>query len=385
MGQFDHENVIHLIGVVTRSEPVMIITEYMLNGALDKFLRDNDNGSLTMNQLAKMMKGIASGMKYLTDMGYIHRDLAARNILVDDCLTCKIADFGLSREGRGVLEPEYTTNGGKIPIRWTAPEAITHYKYTTASDVWSFGIVMWEVCSFGERPYWDWTNHKVINEIHAGYRLPCPMDCPLELHQMMMTCWQMDRHKRPTFAQLVAKLGAFENKLNGAYERDVTDDSNQLYQSTSNLNGDPCEFSSPQFVIPSPPTSLPPQLTLEDFLKIHGLSYIHRELEFNGVNTVADLTRLSHSDLVSLGLPTEDVVALIDAIRGFSNTQGMASTFVQLRRASNNAFSMRHNRSPLLSGSSNGTNQTFLTNSSTSSSTNNRKSQVFSSSDGFPV
>uniref|UniRef100_A0AC34RNK6 Protein kinase domain-containing protein n=1 Tax=Panagrolaimus sp. JU765 TaxID=591449 RepID=A0AC34RNK6_9BILA len=354
----------------------MIVTEYMLNGALDKFLRDNDNGSLTMLQLIKMMKGIASGMKYLTDMGYIHRDIAARNILVDDCLTCKIADFGLSREGRGVLEPEYTTNGGKIPIRWTAPEAITHYKYTSASDIWSYGIVMWEICSFGERPYWDWTNHKVINEIHAGYRLPCPMDSPLELHQIMLTCWQMDRHKRPTFSQLLSKLTSFENKLNGIYDHGLENTS--LYQSTSNLTGDCCGFTPP-----SPPTSLPPQLSLEDFLKIHGLGYIQRQLEFNGITTMTELTRMNHSNLSTIGLETEDVIALIDAIRNTTNTQGMASTLVQLRRP--NQPSLRHQRSPLLSGASNATNQTFLTNSSTSSSTNNRKSQIFSSSDGFPV
>jgi len=166
MGQFDHENVIRLIGVVTRTEPIMILTEYMLYGSLDQFLRSNRDGKLTMSQLAKLLQGIASGMKYLTDKAYVHRvcglkeliifklfkDLAARNVLVDDRLTCKIADFGLSRGLRqcsGSMEQEYTTQqGGKIPIRWTAPEAILHHKYTAASDVWSFGVVMWEVRTF---------------------------------------------------------------------------------------------------------------------------------------------------------------------------------------------------------------------------------------------
>uniref|UniRef100_A0A914Q045 receptor protein-tyrosine kinase n=1 Tax=Panagrolaimus davidi TaxID=227884 RepID=A0A914Q045_9BILA len=396
MGQFDHENVIHLIGVVTKSEPVMIITEYMLNGALDKFLRDNDNGCLTINQLTRMMKGIASGMKYLTDMGYIHRDLAARNILVDDCLTCKIADFGLSRGSRGVLEPEYTTNGGKIPIRWTAPEAITHHKYSTSSDIWSFGIVMWEITSFGERPYWDWTNHKVINEIHAGYRLPCPMDCPQELHSLMLACWQSDRHKRPTFIQLVNKLASFENRLNGIYEKDV-EGSSALYQSTTNLTGDTNAFSSssPAFIIPSPPTSLPPQLSFEDFLKINGLQYCQRQLEAYGIHSMSALTQCSHSDLLSIGLPSDDAVNLYDAIRNFSNTQGLT---VQLRRNQNTSHPLRHQRSPLLSGSSNGTAQTFLSNSSTGSTTlqhhhhqhqqppaQHRKSALFLQNDGFPV
>lgn len=215
MGQFEHENVIRLLGVVTKTEPVMILTEYMLNGSLDQFLKMNDNGRLEMYQLVKMLHGIACGMKYLTDKGYVHRDLAARNVLVDDRLTCKIADFGLSRwlkENSG--EQEYTTqNGGKIPIRWTAPEAINYHKYTAQSDVWSFGVVMWEVCSFGERPYWDWSNHKVMQEVQAGFRLPCPMDAPPQLYSIMLACWQADRHQRPTFAMLLSQLQNFLSEM----------------------------------------------------------------------------------------------------------------------------------------------------------------------------
>ncbi|KAI1720304.1 protein tyrosine kinase domain-containing protein [Ditylenchus destructor] len=215
MGQFEHENVIRLLGVVTKSEPVMILTEYMLNGSLDQFLKMNDNGTIEMYQLVKMLHGIASGMKYLTDKGYVHRDLAARNVLVDDRLTCKIADFGLSRGLRNNSgEQEYTTQtGGKIPIRWTAPEAINYHKYTTQSDVWSFGVVMWEVCSFGERPYWDWSNHKVMQEVQSGFRLPCPMDSPPQLYSIMLACWQADRHQRPTFAMLLSQLQNFLSEM----------------------------------------------------------------------------------------------------------------------------------------------------------------------------
>uniref|UniRef100_A0A0M3J689 receptor protein-tyrosine kinase n=1 Tax=Anisakis simplex TaxID=6269 RepID=A0A0M3J689_ANISI len=210
MGQFQHENVIRLIGVVTKSEPVMIITEYMENGSLDQFLRKHDDGMLGVRQIVDMLRGIAAGMKYLTEKGFVHRDLAARNVLVDAELRCKIADFGLSRGlVEGSVEQEYTTNGGKIPVRWTAPEAITHRKFTAASDVWSFGVVMWEVCSFGERPYWEWTNQKVISEITLGYRLPAPMDTPQTLHNLMMTCWNIDRHKRPTFAYILQTLEHF--------------------------------------------------------------------------------------------------------------------------------------------------------------------------------
>ncbi|XP_039603910.1 ephrin type-A receptor 7 isoform X3 [Polypterus senegalus] len=205
MGQFDHPNVVHLEGVVTRGKPVMIVIEYMENGALDAFLRKHD-GQFTVIQLVGMLRGIAAGMRYLSDMGYVHRDLAARNILVNSNLVCKVSDFGLSRVIEDDPEAVYTTSGGKIPVRWTAPEAIQYRKFTSASDVWSYGIVMWEVMSYGERPYWDMSNQDVIKAIEEGYRLPSPMDCPSGLHQLMLDCWQKERGERPKFDQIVGIL-----------------------------------------------------------------------------------------------------------------------------------------------------------------------------------
>ncbi|KAM9339405.1 ephrin type-A receptor 7 isoform 1-T1 [Symphorus nematophorus] len=227
MGQFDHPNVVHLEGVVTRGKPVMIVIEYMENGSLDAFLRKHD-GQFTVIQLVGMLRGIAAGMRYLSDMGYVHRDLAARNILVNSNLVCKVSDFGLSRvidddpeavyttTGRmqdvmnlifaPAIDLHFTEQGGKIPVRWTAPEAIQYRKFTSASDVWSYGIVMWEVMSYGERPYWDMSNQDVIKAIEEGYRLPAPMDCPPGLHQLMLDCWQKDRAERPKFDQIVGIL-----------------------------------------------------------------------------------------------------------------------------------------------------------------------------------
>uniref|UniRef100_A0A8C5IBT7 Ephrin type-A receptor 7 n=1 Tax=Gouania willdenowi TaxID=441366 RepID=A0A8C5IBT7_GOUWI len=233
MGQFDHPNVVHLEGVVTRGKPVMIVIEYMENGSLDSFLRvsiiftlrlwltlrvcvrvcacvrvcvQKHDGQFTVIQLVGMLRGIAAGMRYLSDMGYVHRDLAARNILVNSNLVCKVSDFGLSRVIDDDPEAVYTTTGGKIPVRWTAPEAIQFRKFTSASDVWSYGIVMWEVMSYGERPYWDMSNQDVIKAIEEGYRLPAPMDCPPGLHQLMLDCWQKDRAERPKFDQIVGIL-----------------------------------------------------------------------------------------------------------------------------------------------------------------------------------
>ncbi|KAB5579830.1 hypothetical protein PHYPO_G00199470 [Pangasianodon hypophthalmus] len=205
MGQFDHPNIIRLEGVVTKCKPVMIITEFMENGSLDTFLKKHD-GQFTIIQLVGMLRGIASGMKYLSDMNYVHRDLAARNILVNSNLVCKVSDFGLSRVLEDDPEAAYTTRGGKIPIRWTAPEAIAYRKFTSASDVWSYGIVMWEVMSYGERPYWEMSNQDVIKAIEEGYRLPPPMDCPVSLHQLMLDCWQKERAERPKFSQIVNML-----------------------------------------------------------------------------------------------------------------------------------------------------------------------------------
>ncbi|XP_068186525.1 ephrin type-B receptor 4a [Antennarius striatus] len=207
MGQFQHPNIIHLEGIITASCPVMILTEFMENGALDSFLRLNDS-QFTPIQLVGMLRGIASGMKYLAEMSYVHRDLAARNILINSNLVCKVSDFGLSRFlQENSSDPTYTSSlGGKIPIRWTAPEAIAFRKFTSASDVWSYGIVMWEVMSFGERPYWDMSNQDVINAIEQDYRLPPSPDCPTHLHQLMLDCWQKDRSARPRFTDLVSAL-----------------------------------------------------------------------------------------------------------------------------------------------------------------------------------
>uniref|UniRef100_A0A671RPT6 receptor protein-tyrosine kinase n=1 Tax=Sinocyclocheilus anshuiensis TaxID=1608454 RepID=A0A671RPT6_9TELE len=205
MGQFSHQNIIRLEGVVTKFKHAMIVTEYMENGALDKYLKDHD-GDMSSFQLVGMLRGIAAGMKYLLDMSYVHRDLAARNILVNSNLECKVSDFGLSRVLEDDPEGTYTTSGGKIPIRWTAPEAIAYRKFTSASDVWSFGIVMWEVMAFGERPYWDMSNHEVMKAINEAFRLPAPMDCPSAVYQLMLQCWLQDRSKRPRFGDIVSIL-----------------------------------------------------------------------------------------------------------------------------------------------------------------------------------
>lgn len=210
MGQFNHPNIVHLEGVVTKRRPMMIITEYMENGALDTFLRENEE-KFSPVQLVNMLQGIASGMTYLSEHNYVHRDLAARNILVTRSLQCKVSDFGLSRILENDAEGTYETKGGKIPIRWTAPEAIAHRIFTSASDVWSFGIVMWEVLSFGDKPYGNMTNQEVMKSLEDGYRLPPPVDCPSILYELMKSCWSHDRMRRPHFQEIRAQLQHFSS------------------------------------------------------------------------------------------------------------------------------------------------------------------------------
>ncbi|KAM3595977.1 uncharacterized protein V6R79_006262 [Siganus canaliculatus] len=204
LGQFDHSNIIRLEGVITTGNTMMIIEESMANGALDSFLRKHE-GQLSIMQLMDMLTGVASGMKYLTEMGFVHKRLAAHKVLVNANLGCKVSGFRPLQEDK--IEAIYTTlHGGKSVVLWTAPEAIQYHRFSSASDVWSFGIVMWEVMSYGERPYWDMGNQDVIKAIEDGFRLPAPVNCPPHLHQLMLDCWQKERTERPTFSQIHSAL-----------------------------------------------------------------------------------------------------------------------------------------------------------------------------------
>uniref|UniRef100_A0A4W6F0D1 Ephrin type-A receptor 10 n=1 Tax=Lates calcarifer TaxID=8187 RepID=A0A4W6F0D1_LATCA len=204
LGQFDHSNIIRLEGVITTGNTMMIIVESMSNGALDSFLRKHE-GQLSVMQLMDILTGVASGMKYLTEMGFVHKRLAAHKVLVNSNLGCKVSGFRPLQEDK--IEAIYTTlHGGKSVVLWTAPEAIQYHRFSSASDVWSFGIVMWEVMSYGERPYWDMGNQDVIKAIEDGFRLPAPVNCPPHLHQLMLDCWQKERTERPSFSQIHSAL-----------------------------------------------------------------------------------------------------------------------------------------------------------------------------------
>ncbi|XP_063743992.1 ephrin type-A receptor 6-like [Eleginops maclovinus] len=282
MGQFDHPNIIRLEGVVTKSKPVMIVVEYVENGSLDSFLRQHD-GHFTVIQLVGMLRGIASGMKYLSDMGYVHRDLAARNILVNSNLVCKVSDFGLSRVLEDDPEAAYTTTGGKIPIRWTAPEAISYRKFSSASDAWSYGIVMWEVMSYGERPYWEMSNQDVILSIEEGYRLPAPMGCPVALHQLMLHCWQKERSHRPKFTDVVSFL-------------------DKLIRNPSSLLPLVEDIRRVNILSPGEEMDYPMFISIGDWLDSIKMSQYKSNFMAAGYNTLDSVARMSIEDVRRIGV-----------------------------------------------------------------------------------
>ncbi|XP_045337384.1 ephrin type-A receptor 4 isoform X5 [Leopardus geoffroyi] len=306
MGQFDHPNIIHLEGVVTKCKPVMIITEYMENGSLDAFLRKND-GRFTVIQLVGMLRGIGSGMKYLSDMSYVHRDLAARNILVNSNLVCKVSDFGMSRVLEDDPEAAYTTRGGKIPIRWTAPEAIAYRKFTSASDVWSYGIVMWEVMSYGERPYWDMSNQDVIKAIEEGYRLPPPMDCPIALHQLMLDCWQKERSDRPKFGQIVNMLDKLIRNPN-SLKRTGTESSRP---NTALLDPSSPEFSA--------------VVSVGDWLQAIKMDRYKDNFTAAGYTTLEAIVHMNQDDLARIG-----ITAVTHQNKILSSVQAMRTQMQQI-------------------------------------------------------
>lgn len=214
MKRLQHERLVRLHAVVTR-EPILIITEFMVNGCLLEFLQNSEGKKLGLTKLIDMSGQIAEGMAFIEMKNYIHRDLRAANILVNETLHCKIADFGLAR----IIESEYTAQeGAKFPIKWTAPEAINFGTFSIKSDVWSFGILLTEIVTYGRIPYPGMTNPEVIQMLERLYRMPCPPGCPDELYEIMMMCWKEEAAERPTFEFLQNTLNDFLIATEGQYE-----------------------------------------------------------------------------------------------------------------------------------------------------------------------
>ena len=214
MKKLRHAKLIQLYAVCTREEPIYIVTELMKHGSLLEYLR-GDGRALQVPKLIDISAQVASGMAFLEQANYIHRDLAARNILVGENLICKVADFGLARVIDEDIYEAHT--GAKFPIKWTAPEAAMYNRFTIKSDVWSFGVLLYEIITYGRFPYPGMTNAEVLDKIQTGYRMGCPPSCPKQLHDIMLECWRDEPNTRPTFETLQWQLEEFFTAEDGGY------------------------------------------------------------------------------------------------------------------------------------------------------------------------
>ncbi|XP_068608743.1 tyrosine-protein kinase Fer [Brachionichthys hirsutus] len=207
--QYDHPNIVKLIGVCTQRQPIYIVMELIPGGDFLSFLRKKKD-ELKTKQLVRFSVDAAAGMAYLESKNCIHRDLAARNCLVGETNVLKISDFGMSRqEDDGI----YSSSGLKqIPIKWTAPEALNYGRYSSESDVWSYGILLWETFSLGVCPYPGMTNQQAREQVEKGYRMACPQRCPDDVYKVMQRCWQYNPEERPKFSDLQRDLAAIKKK-----------------------------------------------------------------------------------------------------------------------------------------------------------------------------
>ncbi|XP_068685610.1 tyrosine kinase receptor Cad96Ca-like isoform X2 [Montipora foliosa] len=242
-----HPHVIKLIGCVTQSEPLLVLIEYVPYGDLlgylresrglhDTYYKDPDikrQTSLTSQQLMKFAWQIADGMKYLSSRSIIHRDLAARNVLVGERETCKVTDFGMARDVQQENIYEKKTKG-RLPVKWTAYEALVYGTYTTKSDVWSFGILLYEIFTIGGSPYPRMDARKIAKLLQEGYRMLRPQHVDNELYKIMMSCWLKDPNARPTFLNLKDKLKKMENQHKRLINMDIYDNT-QLYANVEDL------------------------------------------------------------------------------------------------------------------------------------------------------
>uniref|UniRef100_A0A8C9WIS9 Tyrosine-protein kinase n=1 Tax=Scleropages formosus TaxID=113540 RepID=A0A8C9WIS9_SCLFO len=217
MKTLQHDRLVRLYAVVTKTEPIYIITEFMANGSLLDFLKSEAGRKQQLPKLIDFSAQIAEGMAYIEKKNYIHRDLRAANVLVSESLLCKIADFGLARV---IEDDQYTAReGAKFPIKWTAPEAINYGLFTIKSDMWSFGILLYEIVTYGKIPYPGMSNGEVMTSVQRGYRMPIPESCPPELYDIMLTCWKTKPEDRPTFDYIQSVVDDFYTATEGQYQQ----------------------------------------------------------------------------------------------------------------------------------------------------------------------
>uniref|UniRef100_A0A8C3TST7 Fibroblast growth factor receptor n=1 Tax=Catharus ustulatus TaxID=91951 RepID=A0A8C3TST7_CATUS len=214
-----HKNIINLLGACTQDGPLYVLVEYASKGNLREYLRARrppgmdysfdtcklPEEQLTFKDLVSCAYQVARGMEYLASQKCIHRDLAARNVLVTEDNVMKIADFGLARDVHNIDYYKKTTNG-RLPVKWMAPEALFDRVYTHQSDVWSFGVLLWEIFTLGGSPYPGIPVEELFKLLKEGHRMDKPANCTHDLYMIMRECWHAVPSQRPTFKQLVEDL-----------------------------------------------------------------------------------------------------------------------------------------------------------------------------------
>ena len=230
LSEFDHPNIVKLLGICAIGKPMCLLFEYMSKGDLNAYLRSCSpsnyivrNGSTCSSsnfsdvkishiEQVTIIKQVCSGMVYLSDRKFVHRDLASRNCLLDHHGSVKIADFGLSQK---VYLTEYYRGDEQdaIPIRWMPLEAILHNKYSIESDVWAFGVLLWEIFSLALQPYYGLSHEEVVKGLKEGQVLQCPENTPKSVYKLMLLCWNPKSNGRPSFRTLYRELETIEREL----------------------------------------------------------------------------------------------------------------------------------------------------------------------------
>ncbi|NXQ27603.1 ZAP70 kinase, partial [Alaudala cheleensis] len=200
MHQLDNPYIVRMIGVC-EAESLMLVMEMASGGPLNRFLASKKD-EITTSNIVELMHQVSMGMKYLEEKNFVHRDLAARNVLLVNQHYAKISDFGLSK-ALGADDSYYKARtAGKWPLKWYAPECILFHKFSSKSDVWSYGVTMWEAFSFGQKPYKKMKGPEVISFIEQGKRMDCPQECPAEMYTLMQQCWTYRWEERPGFVDV---------------------------------------------------------------------------------------------------------------------------------------------------------------------------------------